>query len=117
MADSPHVSGIVPLGEVLALSGVKTRITANRTSPAQGYKAHGFVLIARPSNTGRVDVYRGNAAGSAFEYIGYLPIPTVNTAPAFTIALTAAAASVQLNDVYIAPTVSNDGVIVTALVA
>ncbi len=111
MADSPSISGIVPLGEITALNGVRTRITANRTLPAQGYKAHGVVLIALPGNTGLVNVYRGT------ERIGYLPIPTVNTAPSFTVALTAAAASVQLNDVYIAPTVNGEGVIATALVA
>lgn len=116
MADSLNVSGVIPLGEVTAAAGVKTAITANRTAPTAGYKVHGVILIAREGNTGRVDVYRSDREGG-YTRIGYVPIPTTTTAPSFSIAMTAAAAAIQINDLYIAPVDGGNGVIVTALVA
>jgi hypothetical protein len=109
------------LGKLITTPGTLVRLTANRPvllGLPQGYSVHAVLVQALPANTGKV--YIGTSAlnrAALTGVIGVLAIPTVNSIPSMSIALTAVAAGVGIDDLYIDVDVGSEGVIVSALVA
>ena len=98
--------------------GTPVRVTSSEVLPDDPRGCHGILVQALPSNTGRVTLGRSDMNAAAFTgCFAFLAVPTVNTIPAFTAALTLAPGAIHLKDFYVDVAVANDGVIVTALIA
>lgn len=101
----------------VTVAGTPERVTKNETDPAAGQGCHGVLIQALKGNTGVV--YIGNSGmskGNQTGLLGMLAIPTSNTIPSWSAALTLAPAAIQLRDLYIDADVSGEGVIVSILV-
>lgn len=99
--------------------GTPKRVTYFEDNPAEARGCHGVLIQAFPTNTGKI--YIGTATLSRTPphngVMAFLAVPTVNSIPTFSAALTLAAAAVQLRDLYIDADNINDGVVVTVLIA
>lgn len=101
----------------VAVAGTPERITKNETSPGDSHGCHGVLVQALPTNTGIIFI--GNRLMNKSAYTGilaFLPVPTTNTIPSWSAALTMAPGAIQLRDLYIDAAVAGDGVIVSILV-
>lgn len=106
----------VPGTLVRASSLVATDAHGIRNNPAAA-KCHAVLFQAKKSNVGvvyigRSDMVRSTLAGCAAQ----LAIPTANSIPSFSIALTIAPDGVDLSDLWVDADTADDGVLVTLLV-
>lgn len=106
------------LGRVrIVTPGVLVRVTVNQPVPSARYACHGVMFQALPSNVGNVYIgLSGLVRATLAQVLAVLAIPTVNSFPTFSAALTLAPNAVQLQDLYIDADNANDGVIVATLV-
>jgi len=110
---------IDPQGKITTTIGVPKRLTFNQSDPTLRYPCHAFIVEALPTNGGKVYVMRGNNAfvvGTYANVAAVIAIPTVNIIPSFQAGFSASANPFNLADYYIDVELSNEGVIVTALV-
>jgi hypothetical protein len=112
-----YVVGLVPVpaaGTLVRLtSALPTLIKGQRVNP-EAYTVHAFLVQAMWNNTGRV--FLGSAALVASTGVGLCwagAIPTSNSIPAFSSALTLSPAGVDLSDFYLDAAVSGEGVLLT----
>lgn len=81
-------------------------------------KAHAIMIQALHDNVGRAYIGRaGMSRAGRTDLYAVLAIPTSNSIPSFSAALTLAPNAININDVYIDVDQPNDGVIVSILVA
>lgn len=97
--------------------GTPVRVTVGEPDPAAAQGCHGVLIQAIKGNVGWV--YVGSSAMVKATPVGVhaqLAIPTANSAPSWSAALTLAPGAIQLRDLYIDADTANDGVIVSILV-
>jgi len=108
----PFVKLTVPI------SGVPVRVSSQEADPNARVACHGFMIQVLPTNTGKI--YVGTQAMSKATFanmIAILAIPTSNSIPTFSAALTLAPNAVHLHDLYIDADNAQDGVIISYLIA
>lgn len=96
--------------------GTPVRVTSIETNPDGPKPCHGVLIQALKSNVGVV--YVGNSAMDKTALTGLfaqLAIPTSNSIPSYSAALTIAPAGIQLKDLWIDADSANDGVIISIL--
>lgn len=79
---------------------------------------HALLIQTLPTNTGKI--YIGNATlnkGALSGLIVFLAVPTANVIPSFSVSVTQAANALKINDLWIDADNSNDGVIVSGILA
>lgn len=104
--------------------GVPARATSTITTDAGGiqndptkFSCHAALFQARPGNTGNVYIGTSNMVRATLVGVAaVLAIPTANSIPAFSIALTLAPAGVDLSELYVDADVADEGVLLTLLV-
>lgn len=102
----------------VAAPGTPVRLTSGQANPAQRYACHGVMVQVLHTNTGRIFVGKANMNKATFENVlAVLAIPTDNTIPTFSAALTIAPNAVHPHDLYLDADQANEGAIVTVLVA
>ena len=109
---------LFPLGKFTVTPGTPIRLTSGQTNPNEKFGTHGVMVQALFNNTGKI--YVGNSTlnkGAMTGVHATLAIPTANTIPSFTAALTAAPNSVNLADLWIDGDVQGEGVTVSYLQA
>lgn len=109
----------MPIARItVAVPGTPVRATSTQAAPAEKFSCHGVLIQAMPFNTGRVYIGRSTMNKTALtDLFAVLAIPTDNTIPSFTAALTLAPNSVNLSDLYIDADVAAEGALVSVLVA
>lgn len=99
------------------LVGVPIRVTSNLENPSQREAVHAILFQALPENTGRVyigtsELNRVTKAG----VLGTLAVPTANSLPTFSMALTISPNAIHAHDLWIDADSNTDGVTVAVLV-
>jgi hypothetical protein len=98
------------------LIGVPIRSTINLPTPSSRYAVHAILFQALPENTGRV--YIGTASLNRVTkqgVLGTLAVPTANSLPTFSMALTISPNAIHAHDLYIDADNNTDGVTVAVL--
>jgi hypothetical protein len=106
------------IGKFTVTPGTPVRLTSTQAKPGEKFACHGVLVQALKSNTGFV--YVGEATMDKATMSGVyaqLAIPTANTVPSFTAALTASPNAVNLADLYLDGDVLGEGAIVSVLIA
>lgn len=109
---------LLPLGKLNPTPGTPVRATANLPNPAAKYACHGILIQACKGNAGVA--YVGDSTlvkGAQTGLLGELAIPTANTIPSWSAALTLAPNAIDASQVYVDVDTNGDGVIVSVLVA
>lgn len=107
-----------PIAKFTVTPGTPVRLSSTQPRPAEKFAVHGVMVQALYNNTGKIFV--GDSTLNKSTMVGVhavLAIPTANTIPSFTAALTAAPNSVNLSDLYIDGDVAGEGVTVSVLIA
>jgi hypothetical protein len=102
----------------VAAAGTPVRLTSQEATPNEYYPVHGILIQALPDNVGKV--YIGNSTmnrAARTDLFGVLAIPTANSIPTYSAALTLSPNAIQLKDFYIDADTATDGVIVSVLIA
>jgi hypothetical protein len=102
----------------VAAPGTLVRVTSLLPNPAEKFAVHGILIQACKANTGRV--YIGGPVINRTTEDGVtatLAIPTANSIPSFSEALTASPNGINAADFYIDADQPDDGVKVTVLIA
>jgi len=108
----------------VAVPGTLVRATDAITVDAHGiqndltqFKCHAVLFQAKKGNVGIVYIGRNPMNRTTLEGVaGQLAIPTVNSIPSFSIALTLSPQGVDLSDLWIDADSAGDGTLVTLLV-
>ena len=111
---------LITIGKFTVTPGVPVRLTSQLTSqpPSEKFACHGVLVQALFSNTGKIYVGDRTLNKATMTGVhGTLAIPTVNTIPSFTAALTASPNAVNLSDLYIDGDVLGEGATVSVLIA
>lgn len=98
--------------------GTPVRISTLLPSLTEPFQVHAVLIQVRKANTGRT--YVGNATMNRTTEDGVLAtlaIPTDNSIPAFSAALTPAPNGINLTEIWIDADVANEGVKVSVLIA
>jgi hypothetical protein len=110
---------LTPIGRFLVpAAGTPVRLTSTQPDPSAPFACHGIFIQALPANAGKV--YVGTSAlnkTTLAGVIGIIAIPTDNSIPAFTAALTLAPNAINLADLYLDVETSGEGAIVSVLIA
>lgn len=109
---------LIVIGKFLPTPGTPVRLTSTQTNPAEKFACHGVLVQALDTNVGKAFV--GNSVLNKTARTGLhatLAIPTNNTVPSFTAALTASPNAVNLGDLYVDVDSLGDGVTVSVLIA
>ena len=101
----------------VATPGTPVRATVNNANPAETVRIHGFLFQAPRSNVGIVyigkeDMDRTTLVG----VLGMLAIPTDNSLPSFSAALTISPNGLMQEELYVDADEAGDGAILTILV-
>jgi len=107
-----------PLGKINPTPGTPVAVVS--LLPPSGYPepVHGVLIQARRANVGYAFVGNRDMVAATDEGLyAQLAVPTVNTIPSFTAALTLAPNAINLADLYIDVITLGDGVIVSVLIA
>lgn len=108
---------ILPLGRFTTTAGTLKRLTSTQPDPTAKFAVHGLMIQALPGNTGRVYIGgSGLNVATGASRMATLAIPTANSIPTFTAALTIAPNAINLADFYLDVEVSGEGADVTVLV-
>jgi len=106
-----------PIGRVnVPAAGTIVRVADSLPSSLRNVKVHGVLIQARYNNTGRI--YIGDSTLVAATEVGchcVLPIPTTNSIPSFSAALTISPAGIVFEDLWIDASVNGEGVVVSIL--
>jgi hypothetical protein len=98
------------------LVGVPMRATGNQPVPTDRCAVHAILFQALPENTGRV--YIGTSAMNRVTksgVMGTLAVPTANSIPTFSMALTLSPNAIHAHDLYIDADNNTDGVTIAVL--
>lgn len=109
---------LIVIGKFTPTPGTPVRLTSTQTNPAEKFPCHGVLVQALDTNVGKA--YVGNSQLAKATRTGLhatLAIPTNNTVPSFTAALTIAPNAVNLADLYVDVDNNGDGVTVSVLIA
>ena len=109
---------LIPIGKFVVTPGTPVRLTSTQPTPSEKFACHGVMVQALHDNTGRI--YVGDRTLNKTTHAGQhatLAMPTANTIPSFTAALTASPNAVNLADLYIDGDVVGEGVTVSVLIA
>lgn len=101
---------------VVPLAGTPVRVTSVESDPNARRAIHGVLVQALPDNAGRV--YVGNVSMNRVartNLFGILAVPTTNSLPTFSAALTLSPNAIHLNDIYIDVDQNGDGCIISIL--
>lgn len=107
-----------PLGKINPTPGTPVPVTS--LLPASGYpeKIHGILIQARRANTSYTFVGNAEMDPANDEGLhGQLAVPTINTIPSWSAALTLAPNAINLSEIYVDAQNPGDGVIVSVLIA
>ena len=98
--------------------GTPVRFTSTQANPSEKFACHGVLAQAMPANTGKVYIGLSTMNKSTLaNVVAVLAIPTDNTIPSFTAALTLSPNAVNLSDLYLDADVASNGAIVSVLIA
>ena len=109
---------LIPIGKFTPTPGTPVRLTSTQANPAEKFACHGVMVQALKANAGRC--YVGTSVLDKTNSTGVyavLAIPTNNTIPSFTAALTLSPNAINLSDMYVDVDQAGDGVIVSVLIA
>lgn len=107
----------VPGTPVRATSAIPDTLPNLYGEPGSNFTCHAALFQALPTNTGLV--YIGAATMNKTTLAGVLAVlavPTANSIPSFSVALTLAPAGIDLSDVYIDAANATEGVLVSILI-
>jgi hypothetical protein len=107
-----------PLGKIAPTPGTPVRVTSLISGAGVSEPVHGVLVQVLPENSGFA--YVGNSTMNAAARTGLysvLAVPTTNTLPSFSAALTLAPNAINLADLWIDVDNPGDGVIVSVLIA
>ena len=108
----------------IPVPGTLVRVSSLITQDAHGvlndptkFSCHACLIQAWHANTGKIFIGRADMVSATGVGVStVLAIPTVNSIPAFSAALTLAPAGVDLSSLFLDAEVANEGVLVTVLV-
>lgn len=97
--------------------GTLVRCTSTQANPAEKFPCHAVLIQALPFNAGRVFIgWSTMNRVTLANVIAVLAIPTDNTIPSFTAALTLSPNAINLADLYIDAELAAEGAIVSVLI-
>lgn len=100
------------LGKISAIPGTPVKVTNNQASPNTHLACGSIMIQTLSSSTGKVYVGLANMdKTTGVGVIAVLPIPTVNSIPAFSAGNPTAQAGINANELYIDGESTSDGVI------
>lgn len=110
---------LIPVSSIaVPIPGTLVRVTTGQENPQEKFACHGALIQAFWSNTGRVYIGRSTMnKATKTDIIAVLAIPTDNTIPSFTAALTLSPNAINLSDLYLDVDVAGEGAIVSVLIA
>lgn len=110
---------VTPIANLtVAAAGTRVRLTSTQPDPSAPFPVHGVLIQARFSNTGKIYVGDSTLVGSTLTGIlGQIAIPTANTIPSLSIALTLAPNAIDLAKLYLDAEVGGEGATISVLIA
>jgi hypothetical protein len=100
------------------LVGVPVRVTINKPVPTDRCAVHAILFQALPENTGRIYVGTANLNRvTKAGVLGTLAVPTANSIPTFSMALTISPNAILAQDIFIDGDANTDGVTIAVLIA
>lgn len=110
---------LTAIGRIVSVvPGTPVRFTKDQSLPGEKFACHGVLAQACPANTGKVYIGLSNMNKTSLaQVIAVLAIPTDNTIPSFTAALTLSPNAVNLADLYLDADVIGEGALVSVLIA
>jgi len=107
------------LGKVTATAGTPVALTANVDLPTWAGTCHSYLVEVLPTNTGKVYIGdRPDMNTTTFEgVLAWLPPPSTNSAPSYTVMISASPNALSVLNRYIDVENSGEGVIVSIAVA
>jgi len=108
----------IALGKVTTTAGVPIKVTGTNKFPAWITSCHSYLVEVLPTNKGIVYVGdRPTMSRATFEgVLAWLPPPTTNSAPSYTVTISSAPNGLSVLERYIDVDVDGDGVIVSVAV-
>src|SRR5262245_54553520 len=103
---------------VIATPGTPARVTNNQSVPTHRLPAHSFLIEALSTNVGKV--YIGTSNMNKTTLLGVcaiLAIPTTNILPSFSATVAFSASAFNLADYFIDTDNTNDGALISYIVA
>ena len=98
--------------------GTPVRFTRTQATPEEKFACHGVLAQAIYNNTGRIYIGTSTMVTATLtDVIAILAIPTDNTIPSFTAALTLASNAVNLSDLWLDADIAGEGAIISVLIA
>jgi hypothetical protein len=98
------------------LVGVPMRATGNLPVPTDRCAVHAILFQALPENTGRVYIgISGMNRSTKAGVLGTLAVPTANSIPTFSMALTLSPNAIHAHDLFIDADNNTDGVTIAVL--
>lgn len=110
---------LIPIAKLVsAVPGTPVRFTSTQGTPAEKFACHGVLAQAWWANTGKVYVGRVTMnKTTGVDVLAVLAIPTDNSIPSFTAALTLSPNAVNLSDLYLDADIAGEGALVSVLIA
>ena len=82
---------LLPIGKFTTTAGTPKRLTSTQSDPTAPFPCHGVLIQVLSTNAGKVYVGDSSLNKSAMSGVhATLPVPTANSLPSFTAALTLA---------------------------
>jgi hypothetical protein len=108
----------VALGKITTNAGVPVKVTGNLPNPDKTMLCHSYLIEVLPTNTGKVYIGdRPQMNKTTFEgVLAWLPPPTTNSAPSYTVTISNAPNGLSVQNRYIDVDVNGDGVIVSVAI-
>ena len=108
----------IPLGKITTNPGNPVRITNNLSYPSEEVLCHAYMVEVLPTNQG--NVYIGDKPTMnrlTFDgVLAWLPPPTTNSAPSYTVTISSSPNSLSVQNRYIDVDIAGEGVIVSVAV-
>jgi hypothetical protein len=110
---------LTAIGKItVVVAGTPVRLTSTQSVPADKFACHGVLIQTLAANTGKMHIglstmNKGTGAG----VIAVLAIPTTNSIPSFTAALTLSPNAINLADLYLDADNGGEGAQVSVLIA
>ena len=102
----------------VAVPGTPVRFTSTQANPTEKFSCHGVLAQALPLNVGKVYVGMSTMNRVTLaNVVAVLAIPTDNTIPSFTVALTLSPNAINLADLYVDADIALEGALVSVLIA
>lgn len=98
-------------------AGTLLRVTSGQTDPTARFVVHAVLFQAWRTNAGRIYVGKaGFSKTTGTGLLGTLAIPTNNTLPTFSMALTLAPAGIRLDDLWLDADTDGEGCSVSVII-